>query len=218
MDLRLALDDGFSKGGIKGRRDFRVHLSFAMQRRNQVEKQGRLAPVQLMTGMKVRTVASLSLAQGEVQIPKDLCEDMAFVERLEELVKDFTNSISSHTSFGICASPCASDSDATVRTFIPVISCTGASLPCFSTWFRFCIVKLRCTLKSLLPLIPPFENPSSSASLESTCDLYTIATFPFALGALFSWSFIPTNCRRHSITSEAKPECGSDSSSFGTSK
>ena len=25
-----------------------------------------------------------------MQIPKDLCEDMAFVKRLEELVKDFT--------------------------------------------------------------------------------------------------------------------------------
>ena len=52
MDLRLALDDGFSKGGIKGRRDFRIHLSFAVQKRNQVEKQGRLALVQLVTGMK----------------------------------------------------------------------------------------------------------------------------------------------------------------------
>ena len=58
VDLRLALDDGFSKGGIKGRRDFRVHLSFAMQKRNQVEKQGRLAPVQLMTGMKVRIIVT----------------------------------------------------------------------------------------------------------------------------------------------------------------
>ena len=31
----------------------------------------------------------------------------------------------------------ASGSHAIVRTFIPVINCTGASLPCFSTWFRF---------------------------------------------------------------------------------
>ena len=90
MDLRLALDDGFSKGGIKGRRDFRIHLRFSMQKRNQIEKQGRLAPVQLMTGMKVRTMTSLSLAQGEVQIPEDLCEDMEFVKRLGKLVKDFT--------------------------------------------------------------------------------------------------------------------------------
>ena len=90
VDLRLALDDGFSKGGIKGKRDFRIHLSFAMQKRNQVEKQARLAPVQLMTGMKVRTMTSLSLAQGDVQIPEDLCEDMEFVKRLGEVVKDFT--------------------------------------------------------------------------------------------------------------------------------
>ena len=43
QDLRLSMDDGFAKGGIRSRRDFRLYLSFAMQKRNQVERDGRLS-------------------------------------------------------------------------------------------------------------------------------------------------------------------------------
>lgn len=35
QDLRISMDDGFAKGGIRSRRDFRLYLSFAMQKRNQ---------------------------------------------------------------------------------------------------------------------------------------------------------------------------------------
>ena len=90
QDLRLSMDDGFAKGGIRSRRDFRLYLSFAMQRRNQVERDGRLSPAQLMTGMKVRTVQNLALQEEEVEMPRELCEDSEFAQRLREMVQGFT--------------------------------------------------------------------------------------------------------------------------------
>jgi hypothetical protein len=90
QDLRLSMDDGFAKGGIRSRRDFRLYLSFAMQKRNQVERDGRLSPVQLMTGMKVRTVQNLALQEEDVEMPRELCEDSEFAQRLKEMVQGFT--------------------------------------------------------------------------------------------------------------------------------
>ena len=85
------MDDGFAKGGIRSRRDFRLYLSFAMQKRNQVERDGRLSPVQLMTGMKVRTVQNLALQEEDVEMPRELCEDSEFAQRLKEMVQGFTD-------------------------------------------------------------------------------------------------------------------------------
>ena len=47
VDLKWCIEDGFSKGGIRSLRDFQMHLSFAMQRRNHGAESGRIAPVEL---------------------------------------------------------------------------------------------------------------------------------------------------------------------------
>ena len=90
QDLRISMDDGFAKGGIRSRRDFRLYLSFAMQKRNQVERDGRLSPAQLMTGMKMRTVQTLALAEEDVDMPKDLGGNSEFAQRLRDMVQGFT--------------------------------------------------------------------------------------------------------------------------------
>ena len=90
QDLRISMDDGFAKGGIRSRWDFRLYLSFAMQKRNQVEQDGRLSPAQLMTVMKMRTAQTLALAEEDVDVPKDLGENSEFAQRLKDMVQGFT--------------------------------------------------------------------------------------------------------------------------------
>ena len=76
QDLRISRDDEFAKGGIRNRSDFRrLYLSFVMQKRNQVDRDGRLTPAQLMTGMKMRIVQTLALAEEDVKMPAELCEN-----------------------------------------------------------------------------------------------------------------------------------------------
>ena len=86
-DLKWCIEDGFSKGGIRSLRDFQMHLSFAMQRRNPVAENGRIAPVELWSGQKVRTARQLAIATGEVEIPDSIGkEGKQFVHMLKDLV------------------------------------------------------------------------------------------------------------------------------------
>jgi hypothetical protein len=86
-DLKWCIEDGFSKGGIRSLRDFQMHLSFAMQRRNHVAENGRIAPVELWSGQKVRTARQLAIATGEVEVPAGIGkEGKQFVELLKDLV------------------------------------------------------------------------------------------------------------------------------------
>ena len=86
QDLRLSTDDGFAKGGLRSRRDFRLYMSFAMQKRNQVERDGRLSPAHLMTGTKMRTVQTLALAENDVKMPTELYENSEISEKLKDMV------------------------------------------------------------------------------------------------------------------------------------
>ena len=64
-----------------------MHLSFAMQRRNHVAESGRIAPVELWSGQKVRTARQLAIATGEVEIPAGIGkEGKQFVGMLKDLV------------------------------------------------------------------------------------------------------------------------------------
>jgi hypothetical protein len=92
QDLRLSMDTGFAKAGIRSRRDFRLYMSFAMQKRNQVERDGRLSLAQLLTGMKMRTVQTLTLAEEDVKMPAELCENSEFAEKLNEICRDLQTS------------------------------------------------------------------------------------------------------------------------------
>ena len=74
-DLKWCIEDGFSKGGIRSLRDFQMHLSFAMQRKNHVAENGRIAPVELWSGQKVRTARQLAIATGEVEVPAGIGKD-----------------------------------------------------------------------------------------------------------------------------------------------
>ena len=59
-----------------------MHLSFAMQRRNQ-----RRNPVELWLGQKVRTARQLAIATGEVEVPAGIGKDgKQFVGMLRDLV------------------------------------------------------------------------------------------------------------------------------------
>ena len=82
QDLRISMDDRFAKGGIRSRRDFSLYLTFAMHKRNQVERDGRLSPAQRMTGMKMRTVA---LVEEDVEMPEELCENSEFAQKLKDI-------------------------------------------------------------------------------------------------------------------------------------
>ena len=87
-DLKWCIEDGVSKGGIRSLRDFQVHLSFAMQRKNRVAESGRIAPVELWSGQKVRTVRQLAIALGEVEIPEDIGkEGKQLITMLKDLVE-----------------------------------------------------------------------------------------------------------------------------------
>ena len=68
-DLKWCIEDGFSKGGIRSLRDFQMHLSFAVQRKEHVAESGRIAPVELWSGQKVGTARQLAIATGEIEIP-----------------------------------------------------------------------------------------------------------------------------------------------------
>ena len=92
QDSRLGIDDGFVKGGIRSRRDFRLCLSFALQKRNRVERDRRLSLARPMTGMKMRTVQTLALTEEDVQMPTELCENNEFAEKLKDMVQGFTES------------------------------------------------------------------------------------------------------------------------------
>ena len=86
-DLKWCIEDGFSKGGIRSLRDFRMHLSFAMQKRNHVAESGRIAPEELWSGQRVRTTRQLAIATGEIEIPAGIGkEGRQFVEMLKDLV------------------------------------------------------------------------------------------------------------------------------------
>ena len=61
-----------------------------MQKKNQVERDGRLSPARLMTGMKMRPVQTLTLAEDDVQMLAELCENNEFAEKLKDMVQGFT--------------------------------------------------------------------------------------------------------------------------------
>ena len=85
-DLKWCIEDEFSKGGIRSLRDFQMHLSFAMQRRNHVAESGRIAPVELWSGQKVRTARQFAIATREVEIPAGIGkEGKQFVTMLKDL-------------------------------------------------------------------------------------------------------------------------------------
>jgi hypothetical protein len=85
--LREVLADGFSKGDICDRKSYRIYLSVAMQKANQFASAGRVSPVELWSGQRVRNMQSLALVGGEVeaeQMPAG--EDQVFAAKLKGLV------------------------------------------------------------------------------------------------------------------------------------
>ena len=87
--LREVLADGFSKGDICDRKSYRIYLSIAMQKANQFAGAGRVSPVELWSGQKVRNMQSLAMSGGEVdaeEIPAG--EDQEFARKLKVLVDE----------------------------------------------------------------------------------------------------------------------------------
>ena len=87
--LRQQLDDGFSKGDITSLRKYKMYLSFAAQKGNLVGSAGRIPPVQLWSGQKVRTAQKLALvAEGTINLEGTDTRQGEFIQALRMHVED----------------------------------------------------------------------------------------------------------------------------------
>jgi hypothetical protein len=87
--LREILADGFSKGDITSLKNFKLYLTMAMVRANQTAQAGRVSPVELWCGQRVRSMQSIAMTGGEVEV-RNLGDDgeVEFVSVLKRLVDE----------------------------------------------------------------------------------------------------------------------------------
>jgi hypothetical protein len=87
--VRSVLADGFSKGDIQSLGAFKMYLSMAAQKRNQFERPGKVTPVELWSGQRVRTMQSMVLVSEDIEVPEQTDEEeTAFVRRLRNVTQD----------------------------------------------------------------------------------------------------------------------------------